>query len=176
MTHVFWSRWSLAVGLAICATVAVWGQDSPASSSYSAIPSVTGKRITVAEQILRLAELKCARGVFFIAPRNWRAEIRPEVVYMQTPQPKGIAKHSTTVACWTFAKAAKDQRLLEMPDLRQMPVAAAMTIIKQHKLRLMTDLPKTSGDEEWQIRDQYPTAGQTVYETTSIHLVLQEAK
>lgn len=151
------------------------------------IPRAKGRRALLAKQLVELSDLRYSQGVFYIAPKNWRAEIRPDVIYLQTPQPGSKLATGGTVACWTFAKATESQSVIQMPNLRGKSVAEAKRQIEELRLRLVKSRPlgtatKSDSDTEndtqrdsspQTVHDHYPRPGQNIYEGTSVFLLLQ---
>ena len=117
----------LSCVMMLWAATGVVAQDDPSNSAAAAVerqstskpvPDVRGKTVRLAEQLLRVRDLKPLAGVFYIAAHNWRDDVRPGVVAMQTPQPGTRVPSASTVAVWTFAKAPEEHPVLKMPDLR----------------------------------------------------------
>lgn len=154
--------------------------DKPQRRTFRIVPSVVGKRPEIARQILRMAELDSVCGVFYIAPQNWRPDIKPNVIYMQSPQAKAVLGEGKTVACWSFVRASEHQDVVEMPDLRGKTVDEAATTIVEVGLRLIANRSirprNTAGDADAHVMviDQYPRPRQSVLKGTSVFLRLGE--
>ena len=144
--------------------------DLPAATAvkYRVVPNIQGKYPALARQLLRIADLQFSQGVFYIAPQNWRDDIRPGVIYLQVPPPKAPLAPSGTVAGWMFAKAGDDQEIIEMPDLKGMNGAAVRDKLKELNLSLM-QRSSVPGDSKV-VGDQYPRPGQQIYQQTSVQL------
>lgn len=141
------------------------GQDAPPRAHE--VPAIQGKSVSVARQLARLADLHFVLGTFYISPDLWRDDIQPGVVGMQAPQPRFLAPAGSPLAAWIFVKANTEQKLIEMPDLRGLPWDKAATRVKESGLVLMQGLEATNQE---QVQDQFPRAGQKVFEQTSVFL------
>lgn len=147
------------------------------------VPSVVGKRPEIARQILRMADFDSAFGVFYIAPQNWRDDIRPNVIYMQSPQPKTATAEDSTVAGWVFARAKENQDIVQMPDLRASAAADALAALHESGLKqVRIQTGDASGRQRSEpnghatVSGQYPQPGQSVYIGTSVFLVLSDGR
>lgn len=164
-----------------CALLAVDEQPAAAAgdeprTEAAMVPSVKGQTVAVADQLLHLTRLHAAHGTLFIAPKNWRDDILPGRVYMQSPQPGMLVPSGDTVACWTFAKATEDQPLIDMPDLRGLSPAEAQRKLTDAGLVPMPPAAQGTDDAgaegSAKVADHYPRAGQRVYQGTSVYLLL----
>jgi len=138
-----------------------------------AVPKLVGERTEIASQLAVLADLKTQSGIYYIAPQNWRNDIKPAVVYLQTPQPGTQVPAGSTVGVWTFVRAAEDGRILDVPDLRGKPVEEATRALTDLELKPFGLPESTMG---LQVVDQYPTPGAKVYAGTSVLLTSQAPK
>jgi beta-lactam-binding protein with PASTA domain len=137
--------------------------------TYRLTPHVQGRRIAVATQLLRLAKLQFAEGVFYIAPQHWRDDLKLGVIYMQIPVPKTPIIDGGPVACWHFARPQSDQRIILMPDLTGLTPADVRLHLAKHKLSAMKTATPDVADGI-KVTDQYPRPKQKVYEKTSVYL------
>ncbi|HEY1066862.1 MAG TPA: hypothetical protein VGE52_12155 [Pirellulales bacterium] len=175
----------LVAGAGAFAASAALGQDSvPVAPDYG------GKSLSEARQAAKLADLSLASGVYYIAPQNWRDEIRPGRVGMQTPQPRTPLTPGSVVAVWTFAVASSSQAEVKTPDLDGLSAKAALEKLQAVGLTAMrpgeSSPPAASSpaavesdsaagaavESEWIVVEQYPRAGQAVYEGTGVHFIL----
>jgi hypothetical protein len=139
------------------------------------VPSLKGQRLSLALQMLRVSDLQGASGVFYIAPQNWRDDIEPGMVYMQTPQPGTPVPEGTVVAYWTFERAGKDQAVLSMPNLQGAPAEEAKMKLGKLGLPLTKGtIGPPAGDKAGVVDDQYPRAGQAIYKETAVFLRLRK--
>lgn len=134
------------------------------------VPNLKGKRVTVAKQLLRLREFQAAIGVFYIAPNNWRDDIKPDIVCMQTPQPNSLVPEDITVASWVFVRALDDQELIRTPNIRGLDIDIARKKLADVGLSSVDAIPMSGRSSGLIVKDQYPRAGQPVYEGTSVFL------
>ena len=133
-----------------------------------AAPPLHGKSAMRARQLATLQGLQPAEGVIFISPENWRVDISPDTIYLQSPRQGAPIRSGDEIAMWRFERAAKEQPLLKTPDLVGKTWTEASEAIKQSGLRLMNAAADRSRDET--ITDQYPRAGATAYTGTSVFL------
>ena len=157
------------------------GTETSQTEQLRYVPKLQGRRLVVARQIARLARLRFAEGVFYIAPHNWRDDVRPGLVYMQSPQPRGLIREGGTIACWTFLKASEDQEVVKMPDLRRKTQTEAAQRLDDLGLEAMTASPARPDadhavDDRSRVLEHYPEAGQPVYVGTSVYLRLGAAR
>jgi beta-lactam-binding protein with PASTA domain len=145
------------------------------------VPDLTGVAIKAAHQILRLNDLSGAAGTFYIAPGNWREEIRPDSVGLQAPRGGARLAAGGPVGLWRFARAEVGQRVVETPDLRGRGRDRAIAELDQAGLRLLGPA-ETPGDPAdagatgaLVVVDQYPHPGQPIYERTSVMIRLDPA-
>lgn len=180
-------RWTTAVCLSVllaCCAVLLRAQDGvapaakPAARSRAAseppaparfVPALAGKRVQLAEQLLRLADFRPATGVFYISPQNWRDDVRVETVYLQSPPPRAPAPVGARVALWTFEQAPADCPTVTMPDLRGKSLAQATAVLKELGLPLLEFADEQRAAEEMVV-DQYPRVEQVVYRGTHVYL------
>jgi hypothetical protein len=136
------------------------------------VPELTGRPISIARQLLRLADLELMEGVYFVADHSWRDDIQPEVAYLQSPPASTPIWAGQTVACWTFAKAEPSRRVVQVPDLRERTATAAAEELNAAELLVLPDaLVETNAVGRTDlVRDQYPKAGQVVMVGTSVLL------
>lgn len=161
-------RWTLGLLCAFLGVACAVGADG------ARVPKLLGERTGVASQLAVLADLKYCEGVYLIAPQNWREDIKPAVIYMQSPQPGTAVLPGSTVAAWKFIRAEKDAKIIEVPDVRGQEFADALKALKALGLKSMS--PHKADDEMKQtIIDQYPEPGTQVYVGTSMFLTHQPA-
>ncbi len=174
------SRCVIAVSLlAICVACETTAAESgPATASpdhvavepVKAIPDVVGQRPEVARQMLRLAGFEAACGVFYVSPSQWRDEIRPGLVAMQSPKPGMPLREDGLVTCWSLARAGREQKVVSMPDLCGQTVRTATDRLRD--IGLFLPVPgrgAVDGDpNEVVIRAQYPSANAAIYSGTYI--------
>lgn len=140
------------------------------------VPDLRGKRTNLARQLARLSEVKFASGVFYIAPENWRDELRPERVYLQTPQASTLIPTGAPVVCWTFDKAAPNTPIVNVPNLDGQTLAAAQQAVNDCGLTLINEHSDSASTAPASLRvlEQYPRAGQPVFAGTSVYLRLKK--
>jgi hypothetical protein len=136
------------------------------------VPELTGRSMSIARQLLRLADLEVTEGVYFIADQSWRDDIRPGVVYLQSPPASTPIWAGQTVACWTFVKAEPSRRVVQVPNLREKTATAAAEELNAAELLVLPDvLVETNAVGRTDlVRDQYPKPGQVVMVGTSVLL------
>lgn len=136
------------------------------------VPSLIGKRIQIAQQYVRLSSLKFESGVFMVSPRNWRADIEPNVVYLQVPRSKELLSVGDTIATWRLERAEKVSTVVVMPDLRGQTLEKAIASAMKHKLSLTSDPTRKhlnqTGKSNQTVVDHYPRPGQKIYSGTSV--------
>jgi beta-lactam-binding protein with PASTA domain len=159
----------LSLYVAFSASTAFAGDSVPA-------PRLVGEQVATARQLATLAGCQFAVGEFYIASKNWRDDILPEVIYMQTPQPGIPVLPGSLIACWTFRRASADQAVVTMPDLRRMSVKDALEKLTDLKLSAMPLYSGSTTKGDVLVLDQYPRPGQNVLERTSVHLVAPAAE
>lgn len=140
-------------------------------------PKLTGERVSTARQLAELAGCELVVGEFFIAPSNWRDDLLPDVVYLQSPQPLTPVKANTVLACWTFRKAAAEQQIVAMPDLRKLSREEARERLAELKLPLLLPLKASEAPDApaaGPVKDQYPRPGQKILEGTAVYLLTGE--
>ena len=136
-------------------------------------PALQGQPLKQAKQLLRVMEFGHATGVFYLSSKNWRTDLKPDAVGMQSPQPQAEIPHGSVVALWTFAKAGDAQKMLAMPDCRGKTLAEAEAVLKEANLGLMIfedDRRPSAKKETLIVTDQFPPPEQMVYEKTSVLL------
>jgi PASTA domain len=136
------------------------------------VPELRGASVFESTQKAALLGLNFAKGTFYISSVNWRNTFQPNTVYLQSPQPSRQLPPGAIIAVWTFAKADSDQRIVKVPDVRSQPVGAAMTQLQTAQLTLAEYASKPAATAV--VVDQYPAAGQSVYEGTSVYLVVHQ--
>jgi beta-lactam-binding protein with PASTA domain len=128
----------------------------------------------MSSQLLTLAGLEGSTGVFYIAPQNWRSDIRADVVYLQSPQPGTRIPRGTFVATWKFARAEEGTPIIDVPDLRGLAVAEASKRAEAAGLRAMhKPLPSTSAGAV--VVDHFPAAGANAIAGSSIFFTWKSA-
>jgi|GEM_PF-5224492 len=145
-------------------------QDRPVKpvEAITPVPRLVGLPATEARQRLRLAELRWAEGVFFLAPKNWRDEIDPAVIGLQAPQAGKRVSAGASVGCWRFAQAAFQQKILKTPNLLGKRWTEARDLIIQAGLRPAEGPAIRDLRDDDIVADQYPRPDQSVYERTSV--------
>ena len=148
-----------------------------APEGFRFVPEVRGKERVLALQVLRLADLRGAWGTMYIAPQNWRADLKPRFVGLQTPQPETFVPPDTVVALWTFARAGANQKIVTMPALAGKSRVEATVLLRDSGLKLIQQVEADTFPDERSgaatVIDHYPRAGQKVYEGTSVFLQFQ---
>ena len=150
------------------------------SAEPLAAPRLTGERVSTARQLAELAGCELVVGEFLLAPGNWRDDLLPGVVYLQSPQPLTSVKPGSVLAGWTFRQATADQAIVTMPDLRKLSWSEAKVRLQDLKLPLMaspsaaTMAEATAPADELIVKDQYPRPGQKVLEGTAVYLLTSE--
>jgi beta-lactam-binding protein with PASTA domain len=132
------------------------------------VPRLVGLLAADARQRIRLAEFRESEGVFYIAPQNWRDEIDPAAVSMQTPRPGTAVPPGTSVGVWRFVRAAPGQKTLKTPALRGKRWSEARTLIAGAGLRPAEGPAIRDLRDDDLVADQYPRPDQPVYERTSV--------
>lgn len=131
------------------------------------VPNLYRTSVADSRQLARLADLNFAAGTYYIAPDKWRDEVAVGTVGLQTP-PAGVhVRPGATLAAWTFLKAGASQPTVKMPDLIGVELAVARKRLVDLKLP-----PLDASPAEGKVVAQYPPAGRTIYEGTSVHLVV----
>jgi beta-lactam-binding protein with PASTA domain len=133
----------------------------------SEVPKLTGERVAIAKQIVQLRDLKLQVGVFYLSPKNWRQDIKRDVIYLQSPQPGTKVSEGTTVAAWMFEAAQPTQTPTEVPDVRGKPIQEALSVLKQAGFIAMN---ATESGDSARVVDQFPRAGNFAYAGTSVYL------
>lgn len=165
--------WAMLVASS-CWIAAARGSDPPR------VPTLTGERAATARQLAGLAGCELVVGEFFIAPANWRDDLLPDVVYMQSPQPLTPVKPGAVLAGWTFRKAAADQRVVTVPDLRKLSWEEARERLAELKLPLLRPPSGPNSPEAADapvagtVQDQYPQPAQKILEGTAVYLLTGE--
>lgn len=131
-----------------------------------ATPALGGEPMQRARQLAELRGLHLAEGVYFISPENWRSDIRPQTVYLQSPREGVAIAEGAEVAAWRFERARSQQRILQTPDFVGDTWEAALSAVGSSELHLMN--AESSAEQRDIITDQYPKAGTDVYSGTSI--------
>ena len=159
----------------VAGQVPSWSQETSPTPKRRVVPDVRGRSLAVARQLLRLSDLQDAHGVFYIAAHNWRDDILPGVVYLQTPASKSVVRDGDAVACWTFEKASSEQRTVCTPDLIGKSLLEAVQALTDAGLKTANPdaRPTSDGANALHVRDQYPAPGQTVFEGVSVFLQLR---
>jgi beta-lactam-binding protein with PASTA domain len=150
------------------------------SQEHRLVPTLTGERVSTARQLAELAGCELVVGEFLLAPGNWRDDLLPGVIYLQSPQPVTSVKPGAVLAGWTFRRASADQPVVTMPDLRKLSWAEAKERLSELKLPLMlqatqaaeADAPAATA--EITVKDQYPRPDQKVLEGTAVYLQASE--
>jgi len=137
------------------------------------VPKLTGERVEIAKQLATIAGLEAEAGVYLIAPHNWRNDIRPGVVYMQSPQPGTEVLPDSMVALWSFSQASAHTRLVELPDLRSRMVANAKRELQELELKTFGLSEERNAET---VFEQYPLAGTSVYVGTSVFLTCKKSQ
>lgn len=159
------TAWIICLLLGSMSTDRVWGAEP------KEVPKLTGEKIHVAKQVATIADLKPLVGTYFIASRNWRNDIRTDVVSMQTPQPGVLVPAGTTVGIWKFVKAAENREMVDVPNLRGAKLEDARQSLGNVKLEAFGDI---DDGVEGNILDQYPEPGTKVFVGTSIFVTLKK--
>ncbi len=139
-----------------------------------ALPSVAGLRSEIAVQVLKLAGYNPVVGVFYIAPHNWRDDIRPGVIYLQAPSAGTGCEGGATVGLWTFRKGKAEQAAVSVPDVLGLESELAVEKLTQAGLVSMSDSRLPAAPSQVEIRNvkwQYPSANQKVLPGTTVCLL-----
>ncbi|MCA9175566.1 MAG: PASTA domain-containing protein [Planctomycetales bacterium] len=154
--------WLATAVIAICLFPAMLRSED----EHRAVPDVQGQPPAVARQLLRLSKLQLAQGVFYIAPRNWRDDIRPGVVYVQVPPPRTPLLRGGVVAAWAFVRAEDKRPVVETPDLKGLTVEGVRETLAVQNLVPMKS-PTIPPKGAFAV-DQYPRPGQKVFQGTHV--------
>lgn len=157
------------------AVLLCWLTLSVRGADTTAVPRLAGERVGVARQLAALAELKPVVGVYQIAAQNWRDDLRPGVVYLQSAQPGEPLPRNSRIALWTFVRAAEGARIVTMPDLHGQTAAAAARRLKELGLPTMIGDGDPAPDDST-VADQFPVAGDSLIVGTSVYLTWVSAK
>jgi beta-lactam-binding protein with PASTA domain len=164
--------------LVVChAFPASFGAEASGAASVAAaaktVPNVVGQRPEVARQMLRLAGFEFAQGVYYIAPQNWRDDIRSGVVGMQSPQALLRAPDKVVVVCWCLRSAEEGRKVVPVPDVRGQSAQAAEEKLREVGLGVVTSPSggSKSPDAKALVTAHYPPADSRVYEGT--HVVIR---
>lgn len=130
-------------------------------------PKLTGLRSDPAQQTARLQGFTALIGRMYVSPENWRDDLEPDVVYLQTPQPDQFAAAGGEIACWTLRQAEADQPRAKTPDVRGLDLAAAVERLQAADLTALAGAGAAG-----RAIDQYPPAGRTAYAGTAVYLRL----
>ncbi|WP_162006747.1 PASTA domain-containing protein [Roseimaritima sediminicola] len=133
-----------------------------------ATPDLKGESMQRGVQLLRLRGLEPLPGVYFISPDNWRADIKPQTVYLQFPRAGATVDAGSPVAVWRFERARRRQAKLKVPDLVGKTWQAAQEALDAAELPLMNATEAAGATDT--VTDQYPKAGRQVYRGTSVFL------
>ena len=140
----------------------------------TAVPNLAGERVDIARQLATLADLKSVVGAYQIAAHNWRDDLRPGVVYLQSAQPGDPLPRKSHIALWTFVRAAEGAPIVTMPDLRGLTASAAAERVKDLGLATMAGIADGLQDGAT-VADQFPSAGDSLIVGTSVHLTWTNA-
>jgi len=130
------------------------------------MPSLDGEPMQRARQLVELRSLDLAEGVYYISAENWRADIKPQTIYLQSPRSGTVIAQGAEVAAWRFERASGEQLILQTPDFVGETWEATLRAIGSSELHLMN--AATTADMNDVITDQYPKPGTKVYSGTSI--------
>jgi beta-lactam-binding protein with PASTA domain len=148
------------------------GNRSEADLAEVRVPDVRGQRPEIARQLLRLRELEAVEGQFFVATKNWRYDLTEGYVYLQTPRPLTRSAPGATVALWTFHRAPSSRPVTAVPEVIGRAGEQAGEDLKAAALPAMIvevdEMPEGHNAKPGTVVDQYPRAGQKVYEGTSV--------
>jgi beta-lactam-binding protein with PASTA domain len=116
--------------------------------------------------------LEVTEGVYFIADHSWRDDIRPGVVYLQSPPASTPVWAGQTIACWTFAKAEPSRQVVQVPDLRGADRSAALAALNETELQVLPShfTDANVSHEAAFVQDQFPRPGQHVMAGTNVLL------
>jgi beta-lactam-binding protein with PASTA domain len=164
---------------ALLLTGSLFVADGQAAEPFAA-PKLTGERVSTARQLTELAGCELVVGEFLLAPGNWREDLLPGVIYLQSPQPLTSVKPGSVLAGWTFRQATADQPVVTMPDLRKLSWSEAKDRLSELKLPLMmrakqaaeADAPAAAAEAT--VTNQYPRPDQKVFEGTAVYLQMSE--
>jgi len=143
------------------------------ASAQTTVPDLKGKPLDTVRQMIRLQDVSFCEGIFYIAGKHWRDDIRPNVVYMQTPRPGTVIPSQATIACWTFRKATPEMEAVRMPDLRNLAPSEVAEKLTRYRMPIMRG-SKTSATTEGVVVDQYPRPNQPTYMGASVFLILRD--
>lgn len=153
------------------AAAATVPSDGARNERVKKVPDVSGRRLSVARQLLRLSDFQMAEGVFYIGANSWRDSIRPGAVGFQAPRADELAKADDWVAVWCFRPAMPNQETVIVPDVHDLNAPEALARLQASQLFVT----RYGADQELtgKVVSQYPRAGQEVYEGTHVFLRLR---
>ncbi len=168
----------LIAALLVC-LVSVWGSyDTELNAAeQQQTPNYIGRTLQESQQVATLAGVSLKVGTFYISADSWREDLRPNIVYLQSPQSGESAGDFDTVV-WLFRKADADRAVVTMPNLIGMTQKNAEARLKSLRLPLVTNPSPASTEgeksemssQDMVVRDQYPRPDQKIYEGTSVTL------
>lgn len=148
--------------------LAAWSIPSVCLGERDSAPRLVGRSVSVAAQLVRLSDSQLCVGRFYVAADKWRHGLREDLIAMQSPLPGTELGPRRTVVVWTFRKASPDQDLVEMPDLRGLPIQHARDRLTELALSGMDDV--SPGEAAADVEDQYPRPGQKVFVGSTAYL------
>lgn len=145
-----------------------------ADTTLAKVPNCQGQPIVVAKQLARLAGLTTVTGVYYLAPKDWRETLKPDVVYFQSLPPKSATPTGSPLGLWTFKKAKKDRLFVTMPNLKGKTIQTVKKLLVENRLELMIPDKTEESVQQFKIVDQYPPAGRSIYTGTSVFVRLKK--
>lgn len=169
---------AVAAPLAVLAATIAAAAGPPLAGPAAVTPDMVGRPVATADQMARLSGLELAHGVFYVAPRHWREELRPRCVHLQSPPAGTPVPRGGRIAGWTLVEAGPDREIVSVPDLDGLPLDAAVTKLEKLGLVVMpaaggAERTRPSDEGEGLVVDAYPRAGQAVYAGTAVFLVCE---
>jgi len=132
-------------------------------------PSLQGVELPRARQLARIRGVQLTEGVYLISPDNWRADIKPNAVYLQYPRTGSEVAIGDELAVWRFEEADKDAELVNVPDFTGKTWKEVIQSVDESQLKIMNEKKRIEDDAL--VTDQFPRAGKKAYAGTSIYFV-----
>lgn len=168
----------LAPPLAALWAAIVMAAGPPPEMPAAVTPDLVSQPVAIAAQTARLAGLELVHGVFYVAPRHWREEVRPRCIHLQSPRAGTPVPEGSQVAGWSLVEAGPDRKITNMPDLDGLALDAAVAKLEPLGLVVMpavaaAERARPAGADARVVVDAYPRPGQAVYAGTHVLLVFE---
>ncbi len=143
--------------------------------SVVVVPELRGTSLRIAEQKANLRWCHVVAGVFFVNPKNWRSDMRPGHIYMQTPKAGIRTVPDQRIAVWQFRMAKDEQEIVRVPNLVGKNVDEGFRTLQDlgldaSFLKTYSLPPGSIASDSRDVIDQYPRPRQAVYRGTTILL------